>query len=661
MWLSTGAAYPRADEALPRVAPGRRPRAEEALARVAGRRAPPPRHLAARGRPARATDAARPARPPPAPQGWRPAAGGAGRANAPTHRWRRQGWRPDAPVAPHAAPPTGTLAAMRRPPLHAVALALFVALLGAATSAPAAHAAAKATPDLSAKATKPTAAAKSTKPKPAVVTRGLSTVLQDDGLFLFRPPAEVLAAAKRAKQLGIDTIRLTAGWSSLTRDVDHPVKPAGFDARDPGSYEQGRWKALDAAVRAVRAAGLQPLVDIGFWAPRWATSDPGPRARANIDPQAYADFATAVALRYSGAFTPPPEPPDAPPPVPSEDQTLLQSILQPFIPFPIPPVPPRQTRSGARRQAQAAQTSQGGAQAPGEPLPSVAQFVLWNEPNHQGLLMPQWEPDGVTPASPRVYRAMLRAGYAAVKSARRSKKVTVLIGNTSSTQGKRGAGPVAPLEFLRELACVDVKLKPRTTPDCANFQTLPGDGWAHHPYSQNERPSRVSKPPLETGDLRMADLPKLVTTLDLLVKMGRLAPANRNIYLTEFGYETQPVKGRPTINELTQAKWLTWAEYLADKLPTVRSFAQFLLRDQPPATVRVSASAARPFGQYSTGLLLANGKDKIAAKTFVAGLYAQTRSQGRVCSMAACASAPARRRSPFSASFPSTAGSASTR
>ena len=112
--------------------------------------------------------------------------------------------------------------------------------------------------------------------------------------------------------------------------------------------------------------------------------------------------------------------------------------------------------------------------------------------------------------------------------------------------------------------------------------------------------------------------------------MGRLAPANRNIYLTEFGYETQPVMGRPTIDELTQASWLTWAEYLADKLPTVSSFAQFLLRDQPPAPERVSASAARPFGQYSTGLLLADGKDKIAAKTFVAGLFAQKRSKGRV-------------------------------
>jgi hypothetical protein len=511
---------------------------------------------------------------------------------------------------------------VRRQPLHAVPLALVVALLAAALAA--APATVAPAPAAAAKPPKPKATL--AKAKPAVVTRGLETVLQDDGNFIFRPAAEVQAAVARAKALGVDTIRLTAGWSSLTRDVDQPVKPAGFDARDPAAYEHSRWRALDTAVRAIRAAGLRPLIDIGFWAPRWAASDPGPRARANVDAQAYADFAVAVALRYSGGFAPPPDPPGAPPPAPTEDQSFIQSILQPLIPFPLPELPdplppPRGERAFGAGAAQAA--------APAGRLPSVSDFILWNEPNHQGLLLPQWDADGRTPASPRVYRAMLRAGYAAVKSVR--KRARVLIGNTSSTGGaQRGIGAVAPLEFLRELACVDRRLKPRTTGDCAGFTVLPGDGWAHHPYSQNERPSRVSKPPLELDHLRIADLPALATTLDILVKMGRLAPANRNIHLTEFGYETQPVMGRPTIDELTQARWLTWAEYLADKVPTVRSFAQFLLRDQPPAPVRVSTSAARPFGQYSTGLLVADGKDKIAARTFLAGLHAQLRSKGRV-------------------------------
>ena len=462
------------------------------------------------------------------------------------------------------------------------------------------------------------ASAKS-KAKPASA-RGLETIVQDDGLLLYRPAAEVQAAVVRMRQLGIDSVRITASWSSLTRDPGSDVKPEGFDGSDPGAYEQARWQGLDSAIRAIRGAGLKALVDIGFWAPHWATTDPpGPRARTNVDPGEYAAFATAVALRYSGAFTPPPAAP-APAPAPSEDESVIKELLQPFVAFPVPdPLPPPQ-------RARAAQT--GEAAAPSEPLPKVDRFIIWNEPNHQGLLLPQWKPDGRTPASPGVYRAMLRAGYAAVKRARRSARV--LIGNTSSTGGRRGSGPVAPLEFLRELACVDARFKPRRTDECQNFTQLPGDGWSHHPYSQNERPSRVSKPKTEPGDVRIADLPQLARTLDRLVRMNRLAPANRRIYLTEFGYETKGIPGRPRVDERQQARWMTWAEYLADRVPTVRSFAQFLLRDQPPAPERVSQSAARPYGEYSTGLLNVDGSEKIVARTFLAGLFAQRAPRGRV-------------------------------
>ncbi|MEA2150861.1 MAG: hypothetical protein QOD69_2691 [Solirubrobacteraceae bacterium] len=459
------------------------------------------------------------------------------------------------------------------------------------------------------------------KPKPPSSRPGLETIMQDDGQLLFATPAAAQAAVARMKAIGVDRVRITASWSSLTRAPESDAKPANFDAADPAAYEQARWSVLDDAVRAVRAAGMHVLVDIGFWAPHWATHDPpGPRARTNIDPQAYADFAVAVALRYSGGFAPKADPPNVTPPPPTEDQTLLQSLLQPLAPVPPPQPPPPPLRA---RAAQA-----GGAGDPAGRLPSVDEFVLWNEPNIPALLLPQWAPDGTTPASPAVYRAMVRAAYPALKAAR--KKIKVLIGNTSSTGGKRGSGAVAPLEFLRDLACVDAALEPKATPECAGFTTLPGDGWAHHPYSQNERPSRRSDPAKEPGDVRMADLPVLAETLSKLVRMGRLAAADRDIYLTEFGYETTPVQGRPNVSEIQQARWLTWAEYLADKVPTVRSFAQFLLRDQPPAPVRVSTSAARPFGEFTTGLLVSSGNDKMAAQTFVAGLFAQLQPRHRV-------------------------------
>jgi hypothetical protein len=222
---------------------------------------------------------------------------------------------------------------------------------------------------------------------------------------------------------------------------------------------------------------------------------------------------------------------------------------------------------------------------------------------------------------------MVRAAYPAIKSVR--PRAQVLIGNTSSTGGRRGSGAVAPLAFLRALACVDGALRPLTTPACAGFQTVPGDGWAHHPYSQNEQPTRRSDPATEPGDVRLADLPVLARTLARLVAMKRLSPANRFIWITEFGYESEPIAGRPTISETTQARWLAWAEYLADRVPAVRSFAQFLLLDQAPAAERVSASAARPFGQYYTGLLRPNGTPKPAARSFVASLFAERRARGR--------------------------------
>jgi len=467
------------------------------------------------------------------------------------------------------------------------------------------------------------AKAPTVKPKQPSSSKGLETIIQDDGLLLYRPQAEVEAAVARMRELGIDRVRITASWSSLTRAPESETKPEGFNAADPGAYEQARWAGLDTAIRAIRAAGLKALVDIGFWAPHWATDDPpGPRARSNIDPQAYADFATAVALRYSGAFTPPTT--AGPPPEPTEDASLIADLIQPVVPFPLPEVPLPLLDPPRAAEADPAAP----AADPAGPLPSVDRFIIWNEPNHQGLLLPQWKADGTTPASPAVYRAMLRAGYAAVKAVRRT--ATVLIGNTSSTGGTRGRGPVPPLEFLRELACVDAKLKPRTGGDCAGFTQLPGDGWAHHPYSQNERPERVSDPKKEAGDLRLADTPVLAKTLDRLVRLGRLARANRNIHLTEFGYETKGIPGRPRVNETQQARWMTWAEYLADRVPTVRSFAQFLLRDQPPAPVRVSQSESRPFGEYSTGLLHVDGSEKVVARTFLAGLFAQLQPKGKV-------------------------------
>ena len=64
-------------------------------------------------------------------------------------------------------------------------------------------------------ASKPRTQAKGTPP--IATGPGLETIVQDDGLLLYRPAAEVQAAVARMKELGIDRVRITASWSSLTR------------------------------------------------------------------------------------------------------------------------------------------------------------------------------------------------------------------------------------------------------------------------------------------------------------------------------------------------------------------------------------------------------------------------------------------------------------
>jgi len=437
----------------------------------------------------------------------------------------------------------------------------------------------------------------------------LETLVQDDAALLHRPSDQVRAAMHKLRSLGVDRVRLTANWSVLTRDPDAQSRP-DFDARDPAAYPQASWQGLDEAVRLAQETGLKVMIDIGFWAPHWAADDrPGPRARTNVDPAAFADFTVAVARRYSGSWSLPPvvsSPP--PPPPPSQDQNLLDLLLgrrPPPAPQPAPVQP-----------------------ALPQPLPRVDQFVLWNEPNHPGLLLPQWKGSGrrARPASPALYARMVRAAYPAAKALRPD--AAFLLGNTSSDGGRPPAGPVAPLLFIRELACVNAKLRPLRSGKCKSYKRLPGDGWAHHPYPRQVRPDqpRAHRP----DDARLGNLAALSKLLRRLTARGRIAKRLKRIHLTEFGYETSRIRGRPTLTQATQGRWLTWAEHLSSKVPGVVTFAQFLLRDLAPGPVRVSNSDNRAFGQYYSGLQTTDGRDKLAATSFTAGLFAQRLTRRKV-------------------------------
>ena len=98
------------------------------------------------------------------------------------------------------------------------------------------------------------------------------TILQDDAVLLHSTDAGVKDAMTQLRALGVDQVRLTAGWSVIAPQPNSPTRPA-FDDTDPAAYPADSWANLDRAVRDASAAGLNVMIDIAFWAP--TLGDPG--------------------------------------------------------------------------------------------------------------------------------------------------------------------------------------------------------------------------------------------------------------------------------------------------------------------------------------------------------------------------------------------------
>ncbi|WP_354701441.1 hypothetical protein [Paraconexibacter sp. AEG42_29] len=352
---------------------------------------------------------------------------------------------------------------------------------------------------------------------PSGPSKRVVAIVQDDAELLHRSPQRIAATLDDLRGLGVDWVRVTAGWSVIAPDPTADRRPAGFDAADPGAYPDGAWDALDRLQRLTRRRGLRIAIDIAFWAPRWAVARPNAdreqrNERSGIDPGEFAAFAQAVARRYPDAAA----------------FTIWNE-------------------------------------------PNHTAFLL---PQWQQDPAGNW-----TAASPQNYRDMLRASVPKVKAA--APDAVVLIGATSSlgtAQGTDARERMSPLTFARRLACVDDALRPDPRqPGCAGFTPLPGDGWSHHPYAVDVPPSARDPRP-ET--VRLGDLDRLTTLLHALHAAGRTT-TDLPVYLTEFGYQTSPPDPTQEVSLADQAAWVAEAEQVARSHPEVRATAQFLVRDLP--------------------------------------------------------------------------------
>jgi hypothetical protein len=167
-----------------------------------------------------------------------------------------------------------------------------------------------------------------------------------------------------------------------------------------------------------------------------------------------------------------------------------------------------------------------------------------------------------------------------------------------------------PLRFVRELYCLDSKLRPlggaaaerRGCPasfDAAAFVAAHpalfyASGWAHHPYAFTTGPREADKNPDNTT---LSGVPRLTRTLDRAARVYGQS-TRFPVWLTEYGYQTDPPDPTIGVSFARQAAWLDDATYIAFGNKRIATFAQFLAGR--PISVMRRGRGLRVFGQLRT-------------------------------------------------------------
>jgi hypothetical protein len=212
----------------------------------------------------------------------------------------------------------------------------------------------------------------------------------------------------------------------------------------------------------------------------------------------------------------------------------------------------------------------------------VKLWEVWNEPNLRTFLRPN---------SPSLYVArLLNPTYAALHSMRGGVRVA-----GGATSPRRTPSGMAPIPFMRGMRAAHARL----------------DAYSHHPYptSRFETPTQANCRYC-TGILSMARLP------DLLREVKRDF-GNKRVWLTEYGYQTNPPDRALGVSNALQARYLAQAARIAYEAPYVDPLIHFLIRDE------------RSVGRWQSGLFTFSGSAKPSFRSFAIPLMQLARRGSR--------------------------------
>ena len=220
-------------------------------------------------------------------------------------------------------------------------------------------------------------------------------------------------------------------------------------------------------------------------------------------------------------------------------------------------------------------------------LPKVHYWLAWNEPNNPVFLWPQFRRVGKRYAiqSGRDYAKICNAVVAGVRSAKAGQKLACGVTAPRGNNEARGPRPsTSPIYFIRAMRAAGAR----------GF-----DAYAHHPYYGRPSETPRTRPPGNVG-------PTAITlgNLDVLIREVTRRFGRKPIWITEYGYQTNPPDRLFGVSTKKQAQYLAQSFAIARKNRRIQMFVWFLLRDE------------RRLAGWQSGLVTATGRKKPAYNVF---------------------------------------------
>lgn len=210
--------------------------------------------------------------------------------------------------------------------------------------------------------------------------------------------------------------------------------------------------------------------------------------------------------------------------------------------------------------------------------PFVHMWTVWNEPNQR-----RW----LRPTSPSVYVSrLLNPAVAAIHAV---SPRSLVAGGVTAPRGSTGG--VSPVDWIAGMAKAHAHM----------------DAYAHNPY-----PLRPGETPTSGGcghctTITMATLPRLLSDVQ------RAFGVHMRIWLTEYGYQTNPPDRLLGVSYTAQTRYMSEAALRAYEAPRVDVLIHYLLHDEPNV------------GRWQSGVYTATGIAKPALQALRAPLAQRSR------------------------------------